>query len=77
VYDKLSEFCTAFVAIATVPHQQLCQVTKLHNGEIGRKTCLPSFLTDNSNTNVCGLYHRDIVPTVANAADAFLCVSSD
>lgn len=66
--DKLRELCAAFVAVATVPHEELGQVEEVLDGKVGRQTGLPPLLADNADAHVRGLDHGDIVAAVANAA---------
>ena len=52
-------------------------MAELGDGEIGGQTGLPAFFPDDAHADIGGLDHGDIVPTVANAADAFLRVAAD
>lgn len=75
--DELGELGGPLVTVPAVPNEELGEVAELFDGEVGSQTCLPTFLTDNTHTNIGGLDHRDIVTTISNAADALLGVSSD
>ena len=55
--DKLGKFGTPLVAVAAMPNQKLGQVVKLLDGEVGRKTGLPPFLADDTNSDIGCLDH--------------------
>ena len=77
VNDELGELRAALVAVPAVPHEQLCQVVELLDGEIGCETGLATFLADDADADVGSLNHRDIVAAVTNAAHALLGVLLD
>jgi hypothetical protein len=49
-----------------MPQQQLRQILKLHNGEIGSQRSLLALLTHHPNTHIRRLYHTHIVAPIAN-----------
>ncbi|KAI6763055.1 hypothetical protein HG530_009035 [Fusarium avenaceum] len=75
--DKLRELSAPLVTVTTMPDQELNKMTELLNGEIGRQTSLSTFFTNNTNTNIGSLDHRDIIATIANTADTLLGVFSN
>jgi hypothetical protein len=70
--DKLRELSAPLVTVTAMPDQELNQMTELLNREIGCQTGLSTFFTNNTNTNIGSLDHRDIVATIANTADTLL-----
>ena len=75
--DELSKLGAAFIAVSTVPDEELRQIAELFDGEISRKTCLSAFLADDSNSNISCLDHGHVVPTIANTARSLPGVGTD
>lgn len=75
--DKLRQLGAALVAVAAVPHEQLGEVEKLLDREVGREAGLPALLAHDAHADVGGLDHRDVVAAVADAAHALLGVLLD
>jgi hypothetical protein len=72
--DKLSQFCTALITVTTVPYEEFCKMAELLDGEIGGKTCLTAFLSNNSNSDIRGLNHRNIIASITDATDSLFSV---
>lgn len=70
--DKLRQRRRSLVRITTMPAQQLGKEAELGYRKVGRQRCLLSFLPDDPDTDVCRLYHRDVIPTITDAANPFL-----
>ena len=77
VDDELGKLGGALVTITAVPDEQLGEMVELGDGEIGGEGGLPAFFSHNSNADVGGLDHGDVVATVTNAGDAFVRVGAD
>jgi hypothetical protein len=77
VYNKLSQFCASFVAVTPMPYEKFRKMAEMLDRKVSSKTGLATFLSNNPNSNISSLYHRDIVPAVSNAADTFLGVFAD
>jgi hypothetical protein len=77
VDDELGELGAALVGIAAVPDEELYEVAELLDGEVGGEGGLPALLSDDSDADVCGLDHADVVAAVADAAHALLGVVAD
>ena len=69
--DELSQLRTPLVAVSSMPYQKLRQMAKLLDGKVRSKTCLTTFFPNNPYTDVCGLDHGHIVPSISNATDTF------
>jgi hypothetical protein len=52
-------------------------VAKLHDREVCGEGCLSSFLADNTNTNISGLNHTNIVASIANTKHTLLRIVFD
>lgn len=48
--DELSQFCTSFVRVTTMPNEKFRQIAELIDGEIGSKGSLSTFFSDNADT---------------------------
>jgi len=48
--DELSELGRALVGVSTVAQEEVCEMTELIGGEIGRKRGLFAFLSDDPHT---------------------------
>lgn len=77
MHDELSQFRTTFVRVPSMPDEKFCQITELFDREISGERCLSSFLSNDTDTNVGGLDHGDVVATIADTADALLGVLAD
>lgn len=60
-----------------MPDEQLCQVAKLIDAEIGRQRSLLALFADDAEANVGCLDHRDVVAAVSDAAYPLLGMMSD
>ena len=77
VDDKLGELGRALVAVAAVPDEQLGEMVEVRDGEVSGERGLPPLFADDANADVGGLDHGDVVATVTNAGDAFVCMGAD
>ena len=77
MHDELSKFCAASVRVAAVPDEEFGEVGELCDAKVGSEGGLTAFFADDTDTDVCGLDHADIIAAVTNAGDAFLGESAD
>lgn len=64
--NKLAQFCRAFVRQSAMPKNQLSEMAELCETEVRGKTSLHTLFADYSQTDVCLLYHRNIITTISN-----------
>ena len=60
-----------------MPDEQFDEVAELLDRKVCRERSLTALLADDTNTDIGGLDHGDVVSTVADAAHAFLGVGAD
>jgi hypothetical protein len=71
---KMTQLRRSAVAIPSVPQDQILDSLKLNNREIRSKRSLLPFLPNNPNPNMRSLDHSNVITTVPNRADSFVCV---
>lgn len=60
-----------------MPENELLQVAELEQTKISGKACLHSFSSNNADSDVCFLDHRNIVTAISDTGNQFLCVDFD
>lgn len=75
--DELSELGAALVGVTAMPHEQFGKVVKLRYGKVCGEGGLAAFFPNNTNTNVGGLDHGDIVAAISDAGDPLASVVSN
>jgi hypothetical protein len=53
-----------------MPQNELTEVAELSQAKVRRKTCLHPFFSNNTNSNVSFLDHRDIVSSISDTSNS-------
>lgn len=67
--NKLRKNSRCAVRLATMPENQLFQVTELVNGEIRGQSSLHSFLANDTNAHISFQYHANIITSIADGCN--------
>ena len=67
----------ALITPSTMHQEQLSQIAKLPNSNVGAACCLQALHTTDANSNVGSLNHGDVVGTVTNSKQKSFQVSFD